>query len=277
MYKYLKNLNQKRKHFLREIKVFIQFNRNQEIYSSNILSGQMSKDREIIMKKKLEEQILKFKKTNQKMFLLLEVGSYLGESLKMFGNVLDENLDQYLIISIDPFRKYASNNDVKEKTAVSNMSNKIEKIYFYFLNNISKYKFREKFIHIRKNSDEGLELLKQLKLSFDFIYLDGSHYYNDIKKDYIASKDLLKDIETYKGLLSGDDYEFSVDEYDKCFDSKNNFLTFLKEKKNYDYLHIKNKDGNLIGFHPGLSLFFSEIDDKIIKTNSGYWYLDNYI
>ena len=121
MYKYLKTLNQKRKHLFREIKVFIQFNRNQEIYSSNILSGQMSKDREIIMKKKLEEQILKFKKTNQKMFLLLEVGSYMGESLKMFGNVLDKNLEQYLIISIDPFMRYASNNDVKEKTEVSNM------------------------------------------------------------------------------------------------------------------------------------------------------------
>lgn len=256
MLKFLKNLNNKRKHLLREIEIFIKFNRNQEIFSSNILSGQMSQDRETIMKKKLNEQISKFKKTDQKIFLFLEIGSYLGESLKMFGNILDKQLNNYLIVSIDPFKKYASDIDIKDKTAVSSMSNKIEKIYFYFLNNISTYNFREKFIHIRKSSREGLELLKQLKLNFDFIYLDGSHYYDDIKKDYLLSKDLLKDYDNYKGLLSGDDYEFSVDEYDKCFETKNNFLHFLNEKKDYDYLHIKKKDGNLIGFHPGLSLFF---------------------
>jgi hypothetical protein len=275
MLKFLKNLNNKRKHLLREIEIFIKFNRNQEIFSSNILSGQMSKDRETIMKQKLNEQISKFKKTDQKIFLFLEIGSYLGESLKMFGNILDKQLNNYLIISIDPFKKYASDIDIKDKTVVRDMSNKVEKIYFYFLNNISTYNFREKFIHIRKSSKEGFELLKQLKLNFDFIYLDGSHYYDDIKKDYLVSKDLLKDYDNYKGLLSGDDYEFSVDEYDKCFETKNNFLKFLNEKKDYDYLYIKKKDGNLIGFHPGLSLFFSEVQDKIIKTNSGYWYLDN--
>ena len=40
----------------------------------------MDKEREKIMREKLEQQISKFKKTNQKIFLLLEIGSYMGES-----------------------------------------------------------------------------------------------------------------------------------------------------------------------------------------------------
>ena len=275
MKKYFKILISKKKYLLRELKIFIQFNLNREIYSKNLLSGQMDKEREEIMRNKLEEQITKFKKTNQKMFILLEIGSYMGESLKMFGNVLEKNLDNYLVISIDPFKKYATESDVKKGTAISTISKKIEKIYFYFLNNISKYKFRENFIHIRKNSTEGLELLIKLKLNFDFIYLDGSHYYNDIKNDYLISKDLLKNYDGYRGLMSGDDYELSANEYDRFYNSQEDFLNFLKENTNFDYLHIKNKEGNLVGFHPGISLFFSEIKDKIIKTKSGYWYLDN--
>jgi len=275
MNKYLKILKSKKDYLIREIKLFIQFNRNEEIYSKNLFSGQMDKEREKIMREKLEQQISKFKKTNQKIFLLLEIGSYMGESLKMFGNTLDKNLDNYLVISIDPYKKYASDNDIKNETAVSIISNKIEKVYFYFLNNISKYNFRENFIHIRKNSIEGLELLIKLQLNFDFIYLDGSHYYNDIKKDYLMSKNLLKNYDGYKGLISGDDYELSADEHDRFYKSKEDFLNFLKENTNFDYLHIKSKEGNLVGFHPGISLFFSEITDKIVKTKSGYWYLDS--
>ena len=30
-----------------------------------------------------------------------------------------------------------------------------------------------------------------------------------------------------------------------------------------------------IGFHPGITLCFSEIDDNIVKTSSGFWYLKN--
>ena len=62
------------------------------------------------------------------MFILLEIGSYMGESLKMFGNVLEKNLDNYLVISIDPFKKYATESDVKKGTAISTISKKIEKI-----------------------------------------------------------------------------------------------------------------------------------------------------
>lgn len=34
----------------------------------------------------------------------------------------------------------------------------------------------------------------------------------------------------------------------------------------------KNKG---LGFHPGITLYFSEINDTITKTQSGLWYLDN--
>ena len=42
------------------------------------------------------------------------------------------------------------------------------------------------------------------------------------------------------------------------------------ENKYRDYI-----TGPPSGFHPGITLSFSETDDKIIKTKSGFWYKEN--
>ena len=81
-------------------------------------------------------------------------------------------------------------NPVKRKQNVTALqkgekSNEIEKIYLYYLHNISLMNWRENMIHIRKNSSEGLKLVQDLKLSWDFIYIDGSHYYEGIKHDFL--------------------------------------------------------------------------------------------
>ena len=106
---------------------------------------------------------------------------------------------------------------------------------------------------------------------FDFIYIDGSHYYNDIKNDYLNSKAILSIHDNYKGKICGDDYEFSRNELEKIFNDSSNLDKLLKLNK--DYIHI-NKKNLKTGFHPGVTRFFSEIADKIIKTKSGFWYLE---
>ena len=55
-------------------------------------------------------------------------------------------------------------------------------------------------------------------------------------------------------------------------------MEFLKNNKNVDYIVLNTKDGvnkkNRIGFHPATTLFFSETQDTIIKSDSGFWKKD---
>lgn len=244
------------------------FLRNKKIAFKFLGYGQLSHRRVEDMKAAIEQQIFKFKKNEiRKTFFLLEIGSYLGESLEFWGDLLESHNVDFQIVSIDPYLAWNSEEDIEYRDKYDIMNKNIEKIYFYFLHNLSLLKYREKIIHIRKSSSQGLKFLKDINLSFDFIYIDGSHLYENFKLDYILSNQLLFKKHDYSGLLSGDDYEVSINQFSNFGLTKDDFKKFLMEKKNRDYIL-----GPPIGFHPGITLFFSETDDKIIKTKSGYWY-----
>lgn len=235
-----------------------------------LLYGQMNKNRKIEMENLIKKQIYEFRKVKRKKFFVLEIGSYLGESLELFGDICEnENID-FHIISIDPYKIYNSKKDELSNPMYKFMNNNLKKTYLYFLHNISLTKFREKFIHIRKDSKDGLIFLKNLNLKFDFIYIDGSHHYDNFKNDYNLSKEILVMENEYSGQICGDDYELSLEECHKIGLKTNNFLELLKLNKDRDFLFFE-KFG--LGFHPGISLFFSEKKDNIIKTSSGFWYL----
>lgn len=255
--------------FLNKLRLVFKILNRQKINFKFLNYGQLSEARSIEMKNLLEDQISKFKKTNRNTFILLEIGSYLGESLELFGDILNKSETQFLIISIDPYKKYTHEDD--DSADLHKIKNIIEDIYFYFIQNISLKSWRSNILHFRQNSNEALNLIKKLKISCDFIYIDGSHYYNDIKNDYLNSKAILSIHDNYKGKICGDDYEFSRNELEKIFNDSSNLDKLLKLNK--DYIHI-NKKNLKIGFHPGVTRFFSEIADKIIKTKSGFWYLE---
>ena len=73
--------------------------------------GQLNSQRKIEMEKLLNEQIVNFKKNQNGTFMLLEIGSFLGESLELFGNILEKNNIDFNIISLDPYREYNSKQD----------------------------------------------------------------------------------------------------------------------------------------------------------------------
>ena len=73
-------------------------------------------------------------------------------------------------------------------------------------------------------------------------------------------------------MICGDDYEYSVDELMSGLSMDRVVLIdLLKQYKSADYISLKNE----YGFHPGMALFFSEIDDKIKKYGSGFWAKEN--
>ena len=272
-------------HFFNYIKTNYNYLLHKEVKPKYLFYGQLQKKREKDMLETLDLQINRFKNINTKgKFVFVEIGSYLGESLKLFGNVIQKQLNDFIIISIDPYSSFINKKDDKEDKMSSKdqtkttykMDKNISKIYNYFINNISNYAFNDKHFHLRMTSDTAFELLKSINIKIDFCYIDGLHYYQNIKNDYSNYISILKNENKYKGMICGDDYELEFNKFNEYFDiSKNEFNKILNDNKSTDYIFLTTKSGinkkNKIGFHPGLTLFFSEIKDNIKKFESGFW------
>jgi hypothetical protein len=136
---------------------------------------------------------------------LIEIGSYAGESTRIFC----ENFKE--VLSIDPFINDYDVND----PACHNM--KLTDVYNVFLLNTNDLL---NLTHIRKTSDDAVADLSDL--TFDVVYIDGLHTYDQVKKD----------IQNYKinisngGFISGHDYHTNwvgvINAVDECFGKPDN-------------------------------------------------------
>ena len=161
-----------------------------------------------------------------------------------------------------------SEEDIKSNNKYSTQNKKIKKIYSYFLHNLSISKYREKILHIRKTLKQSIKFIKDKNLYFDFIYIDGSHLYENFKSDYILSKQLIYKHNDYSGRLTGDDYDVSINELNDVRINNDDIEKLLIKHLNKDFISLDNG----MKFHPGITYFFSKISDEIIKTKSGFWY-----
>jgi predicted O-methyltransferase YrrM len=114
--------------------------------------------------------------TPTKEMRMIEIGSYIGESTSIFC----ENFKE--VLAIDPFYKHNS---------------ELDNVYLEFISKTSKY---ENLNYIRKKSDDAI--LDLLNEKFDFIYIDGLHTYEQVKRDILNYKSLV----TSNGFISGHDY-----------------------------------------------------------------------
>ena len=98
---------------------FINFNANKRVTPTHLFYGQLLTYRMQDMKNELNKQI-EFYLSNSKndlserkrKFILVEIGTYLGESLELWGDILEQKLkNNFLVISIDPYKYYASKAD----------------------------------------------------------------------------------------------------------------------------------------------------------------------
>jgi len=118
---------------------------------------------------------------------MIEIGSYSGESTVIFAKYFKN------VIAIDPFiDDYDPNDLISEYMPMT-------EVYKSFLNNISKF---ENIIHIKETSDDAINILPNLDISF--VYIDGLHTYDQVKKDINNYIPLIKD-----GFISGHDYHIS--------------------------------------------------------------------
>jgi predicted O-methyltransferase YrrM len=119
---------------------------------------------------------------NTKEMTMIEIGSYIGESTIMFA----ENFKK--VLAIDPHQTY---DEIDEnKYAPSHL------VYDEFIKNTKTFNNIE---HIRKTSDDAFLDIKEM---FDFVYIDGLHTYEQVKKDILNYKPLIKET----GIIGGHDY-----------------------------------------------------------------------
>lgn len=250
------NIIKSLRHLSRSIRTNYHFINNNKLTLKHLGYGQLSNERAAEMKSLIKKQIDLFKKSEEKIFIFLEIGSYLGESLEIFGDILYEELNEnFVLISVDPYDVY--------------LNRSMNKIYMYFINNISKTKFRNNFIHLRMKSKKSYYLLDKLNIKLDYCYIDGAHYYENIKFEIENFNKILKNNPYYKGVLSGDDCEITYNELIEKVDKKK-VDKLLSNCKNLDF--INNFDNKNINFHPGVTLAIKESSLPIKKTESGFWY-----
>ena len=267
------------KKLIQKLITFLNFNLNKKVKPYHLLYNQLQKDRSVDMSSILKDQIKSYlsNSNKKKRFILIEIGSYMGESLELWGDLLEEKLgNNFLIISIDPYIDYASEEDkVKQpgrSRAGAKMTKVIEKIYMYFIHNISlKKRWRDKHIHLRTNSKNALNIIDSFNIKIDFCYIDGSHYYENFKFDLENYSKILESLHDYKGVICGDDYEISYEELLNKF-NKEKVDKMLNENKKTDCLIFDEPvHADFAHFHPGITLAMYETKIKIKRFPSGFF------
>ena len=125
---------------------------------------------------------------NKKNLAYLEIGSYEGRSVIH----ICENYKNFNVTVVDPYLKY------REIEGFSNQD--IKKTYKIFKENIKNFKNRIKFYRIKSN-----DFFKQNKQTYDLVYIDGSHFYKDVVKDFKNALNILN----INGLIILDDFTWN--------------------------------------------------------------------
>jgi predicted O-methyltransferase YrrM len=121
---------------------------------------------------------------NTKEMTMIEIGSYMGDSTIVFAQKFKK------VITIDPFINNYDDLEYTTEFAALTL------VYEQFLKNISIY---NNIIHIRKKSDDAIfDIIDKV----DFVYIDGHHIYEQVTKDIINYKKIIKD----GGIIAGHDY-----------------------------------------------------------------------
>ena len=146
------------------------------------------------MSKKLSEFPWNFVLENlKKNSLTLEIGCFEGLTARKFLNIVNSRLH----IGIDPYVEYSSKNGYPSNPEGYGDQNNHNNRYIKLESDLL---FESRFKLIRSTSD--LVLPKLPKDIFSTIYIDGAHYYTQVKKDIINSIDLIQN----DGLIILDDY-----------------------------------------------------------------------
>lgn len=134
--------------------------------------------------------------------VVLELGSWYGSGSAKFMCENTNNLDAFKLYCVDFWdgERILDKNvreNIHSKEAIRNV--KKHPLYETFIVNLWQY--QENVYPLKMSSQQGLEKVYNTGIKPDMIWIDASHYYEDVKEDIEKSLQLFPD-----ALLCGDDY-----------------------------------------------------------------------
>ena len=129
-------------------------------------------------------------------FSVLEIGCYEGKSSCWISDNLLKHPDSFMVC-VDTFKGSIEHKD----------QDNLDSLYKTFMHNMLLSKNSHK-VHVKiGDSKQVIPSYKDIKLKFNFIYIDGSHEKEDVIIDGMNCYDLLED----NGIIIFDDYGWSLD------------------------------------------------------------------
>lgn len=185
----------------------------------------------------------------------LEIGTWFGSgSTRIWIDTLPRGSSLFLV---DAWGRYLTDSDRAE--SVNPSYRLMEKLPQAALAATARAMFQAEarpgndteFVLIRGRASRVLDLFRADL--FDFIYIDGSHYYDEVKRDIALAKRLSK---AEFSVVCGDDLETLAPE----------LVEVARLAKDRDFIVC---DG--VGFHPGVTLAVSE-EFAGVNTVNGFWW-----
>ena len=130
----------------------------------------------------------------------IEVGSFIGSSGVILGNMLKKN--DGVLLCIDTWCGDINMWLMPQFTITMNKNDGNPKIYDIFMLNMKFNNLTNNVIPLRVSSIVGARMLKVLNYEIDFIYIDSAHEAGETFMELMLYHDVLKN----KGILFGDDY-----------------------------------------------------------------------
>jgi len=154
--------------------------------------------------------------TELKPSVVVEIGSWKGYTAIKMAEAVKELKLNCKIYCIDTWLGAAEfhTNLADTKTRNLLMKNGYPQIYYQFLSNIVHRGFQNVVIPIPNSSLIGSRILRYHKIYPDFVYIDGSHEYEDVKLDINNFYNLAKK----NSYILVDDYESSFVGVKKAID-----------------------------------------------------------
>jgi len=193
---------------------------------------------------------------------ILEVGSWLGFSALTWAEALARRPQGGSVLCVDPWAPYHTDEDARSLPFSLRMDTALRADipYEVFLHNIRSVPSTVRIDHLRGRSRDVLVNLRDGY--FDIVYVDGSHYYEDVCIDL---REALR-VTSEGGVVCGDDLERQIGPDDA--------LRGIEGISIDQALADDGVDAKLLSrnrwYHPGVTRAVAEVLGRVSAWD-GYW------
>ncbi len=225
-----------------------EFTRNIFLKRAVLFDTQVDPQQAVVLKRLIDQ-------AQRKNMQVLEIGSWMGFSTKVLGQVVKENNGDLYCVDL-----WGDHLDLEQAETLS--QGRLERrarmfdIFRLFDKNVKNAGLKNTVHPLIMSSHQALGVIADN--SMDFIFIDADHRYSPVKKDVEMAYPKLK----VGGILCGHDCECRIQDIDK---------DFLEKHCEQDYVHGNIYQGR--GVHCGVIKAVGEIFPKA-TIDKAIWYIE---